>query len=199
MKKICAFGPVDKRVLVYPLIKLLDLLGKTLVVTDDANFRKFGDSFELEFTHSRIDMFIMPVVTEEAMLEKGIVESNYDNALYITTTEIVSECDSYIYCHGLNKSMCSEEIVDGIDEIPCTEVIITPFKIPQSKEPSTQKTPTLKLDVGKETLNYVFYCEENKAFMPAKSIAVQNTLAKACEASLGLTAENIGKMMAREE
>lgn len=199
MKKICAFGPVDKRVLVYPLIKILDLLGKTLVVTDDANFRKFGDNFELEFTHSRIDMFIMPVVSEEEMKNRGIVENNYDYALYVTTSELVSECDSYIYCHGLNKSMCSEEIVDGIDEIPCTEVIITPFKIPQSKEPSTQKTPVMKLDVAKETLNYVFHCEENKAFMPIKTSVVYSTLAKSCEASLGLTAENIAKMMAREE
>ena len=93
--------------------------------------------------------------------------------------------------------MCSEEIVEGIEEIPCTEVLITPFKIPQSKAPTTQKTPVLKLDLGKETLNYVFHCEENKAFMPAKSKTVQNTLAKACEASLGLSGENIGKMMLR--
>jgi hypothetical protein len=133
------------------------------------------------------------------MKNRGIVENNYDYALYVTTSELVSECDSYIYCHGLNKSMCSEEIVDGIDEIPCTEVIITPFKIPQSKEPSTQKTPVMKLDVAKETLNYVFRCEENKAFMPIKTSVVYSTLAKSCEASLGLTAENIAKMMAREE
>ena len=42
MRQIQLIGPVDKRAVAYPLFKICDVLGKTLVVTDDANFRRFA-------------------------------------------------------------------------------------------------------------------------------------------------------------
>lgn len=50
MRQIQLVGPIDKRVIAYPLFKICDNLGKVLVITDDTNFRRFSDDYSNEFT-----------------------------------------------------------------------------------------------------------------------------------------------------
>ena len=73
MRQIELVGPVDKRVIAYPLFKICDVLGKVLVITDDANFRRFSENYsDNEFTVGRSDFVITPDISKAIIEEQKI-------------------------------------------------------------------------------------------------------------------------------
>lgn len=189
MKKICLIGPVDKRAMVYPLIKLLDLTGKTLVVSDDGNFRKFDDEFEPVFTKGRVDFKIIPIVNDEEI--RIINTVGYDYVVYVVSNLLVPDCDKYVYCHSLNKGICTPDVIETLEDKveDYKDVLITPSVVKDKN--------VLKLGVDKDTIGYVWGCEEANAFLPCKSIKITKLIAYLFSDVLEIPQDSIVKTLGR--
>lgn len=202
MKRICILGPVDKRIVTYPLIKVLDLTGRLLVVTDDASYRRFADDLGTEFMYGQSQFLIAPKVTREYAKEHGFSEEDFDFVLYTTTSEYFDDCDCTVYCHGINKSMLPDNDIEFLSEMNVREVIISPNKIPESKtgDGQIEKKP-VKIDVLKDALHYVYTCEENRSFMyqSKPGTVLPKILEHLFKDATGLDATRIGKILERKE
>ena len=93
MRQIQLVGPVDKRPVAYPLFKLCDTLGKTLVITDDANFRRFSDDYVNEFTLGRSDFMIVNDISQELLNSLDMKLNSYDYVLFINTCDLLDKND----------------------------------------------------------------------------------------------------------
>lgn len=161
MIKICLIGPVDKRIIAYPLIKVLDNIGKTLVVTDDANFRRFSDDYGNDFAFGRSEALVVRNVQEIESKEKIPNMSGFDFVVFVTTNELIKDSDLIVYCHGANRSLVTPDVLEELEGIEYKEVLLSNVK-------NTDKN-VLKVPVVTETIDYVWKCEEAKVFLPSQS------------------------------
>ncbi len=192
MKKICIVGPIDKRVVVYPLIKVADLVGKLLVVTDDANFRRFGDDFEKEFNRGNSDFLILNDIDDDEILEnKGFRVANYDFIIYITTKSLIKDCDKYVYCHGMSKTVLPEKTLFELDKVEHTEVYITQSVL--------KEKGIIKVGVDKVTMGYVWGCEESRSFVPLKDSNMAKISSFLFADYIGVSQDEYKKLLLREE
>ena len=194
MRQIQLIGPVDKRPLAYPLFKLCDTMGRTLVVTDDANFRRFAENYELEFTLGRSDFRIVPNPSREGMEERGVKLTSYDYVIFITTNTLVEENDCVVYCHGNNQMVCSEDVLDIMETVEHNNVIIT------LQKPKKEKgvTPEIYLSVDSKTFAYVWECEESKYFVGCKHPELGKLCSHLFANVFGVTGEEIPKILVKE-
>ena len=194
MRQIQLIGPVDKRPIAYPLFKLCDTMGKTLVVTDDANFRRFADNYETEFTLGRSDFYILHNASREAMEEKGVKLTSYDYVIFITTNTLVNENDCVVYCHGNSQMVCSEDVLDIMETVEHTNITITTQKPKKEKGVESE----IFLSADSKTFAYIWECEESKFFVGCK----HPDLAKLCThlfaGVLGVSGEEIPKILVKE-
>lgn len=192
MKKICLIGPVDKRIIAYPLIKCLIHLGRTLIVTDDGVYRRFDDEYSTNFTYSQSEFLIVPMVNED--LENEINEKNvgFDYVLYITTNEL-PESDVIIYCHGVEKSFCSKPVLDVLEDKECGEVYITFSRVEIPKGSNT-----IRIEPIRDLMAYVFECEEKKEFLPTKSSMLLSLLVKFFEKELDVPKSTLKGLLLRK-
>lgn len=193
-------GPVDKRVITYPLMKVLELSGKVLVITDDSCFRRFDDLLGTDFSLGQAHFIIRPKVSAETPTEEGFREEDFDYVVYITTNELIKDCDSLVYCHGVNRSLLSDDNLDFLEENPHSEVLISPNKILE-KDFENKKSKVIKVDILKDMLHYVFSCEENRTFMyqTKPGSLIPNILANVFSDTLGIPASSIAKILERKE
>lgn len=188
MKKICLIGPVDKRVLAYPLLKVLDLTGKTLVITDDSNIRRLADDYSKEFTIGRVDVKVVTDISNIVTIDNS---SDYDYILYMSTNELVPNCDSVVYCHSLNKAIGSPDVLSALEGVEHKSVAITPSVIKDKN--------TLKISVDKGSIGYVWYCEETKLFCECKDAKLSKAVAFLFSDVLGVGQDAIVKTLGRRE
>jgi hypothetical protein len=188
MKKICILGPVDKRVLLYPLFKAVDLMGKTLVVSDDSNLKRFSDNYTNEFTVGRMDFIIADRVAD---VKVDDLIKDYEFIVFVTTNELIKNCDEVIYCHALNKAIATEEVIEGLEEIAHKDVLITPSV-------TKEKVP-LKVSIDKNSMGYVWFCEEIKEFYICKDTLLAKTVANIFADTLGVSKDTLVKTLGRKE
>ena len=195
MKKICLIGPVDKRVLAYPLLKILDLTGKTLVVTDDSNFRKFSDNYSMSYSIGRADVRIVNNINSDDFdiksLDLSVKLDEYDYILYITTNELISGCDSVVYCHSLNKAMCTEDVLSVLEGVEHKDVTITTGVI--------KEKGILSITLDKNSLKYIWCCEETKLLCECKDANICKSVAYLFSEVLGVSKDSLIKTLGRKE
>ena len=189
MKQIQLIGPIDKRPIAYPLFKLCDTLGKTLVVTDDANFRRFADNYENEFTLGRSDFIVSNDIKETILSDLGVKLNGYDFIIYITTNILIENNDCTIYCHGNSNMICTDDTLNCLDNIEYSEVVISTQKV--------VKNSTF-LSADSKVFSYVWDCEENKRFMPCKSTELVKLCSQLFSNTLGFSNDEISKIIVKE-
>lgn len=190
MRQIELIGPVDKRVIAYPLFKICDVLGKVLVITDDANFRRFSDNYENEFTVGRSDFVVTSDISQAIIQDLGMKLSTYDFVIIISTNVLIDGNDSLVYCHGSSQLICTEDVLDNIDGIEHQEVTISTHR-PSGKS-------ELFLTVEGKAFGYVWDCEENKMFVPCKNAELVKLGSFLFSQVLGITKEEFSKMLVKE-
>lgn len=191
MRQIQLVGPVDKRVIAYPLFKICDTIGKVLVITDDANFRRFSDDYSNEFTVGRSDFYICNDISESIMAELGLRLSSYDYVIFINTNKLLQGNDCTVYCHGQSQLICSEDVIDDLDTVEHMNVTISTSKPKEKNE--------LFCSVTSGGLSYVWSCEENKYFLPCKNQDLAKLSAYLFAQVLGFDSkENFASTLAKE-
>lgn len=182
MRQIQLIGPVDKRVIAYPLFRICDTIGKVLVITDDANFRRFSDDYSNEFTVGNSDFYVCNDISKSIALELGIRLSSYDYVIIINTNELFPNNDCTVYCHAQSELICTEDVIDDIDTVEHMEIVISTSK-PKEKIESF-------CSITSNNLDYVWSCEENKYFLPCKNAELGKISAFLFAQVLGLNSKD---------
>lgn len=190
MRQLCLVGPIDKRIVAYPLIKVADLVGKLLVVTDDANMRRFADNYEKEFNRANSDFVIVNDISQDN-IEKNYRVNNYDFVIYMTTSDLIKGSDKVVYCHGMSKTVLPEETLTNLEDIEHSKVLISQGK-------STEKD-VISVRVDKLTMGYVWACEEAKSFVPLKDSGLAKIVAHLFADYIGVGKDEFCKLLMREE
>lgn len=192
MRQICVVGPVDKRGIVYPMFKALDQIGKTLVLTDDSNFRRFDyPDFGTDFEVGRSQIVVVPEVTKELLSERVQRGSTYEFVVCVTTNTIFEEMDKIVYCHGLNKAICGPEELMVFENIEHDDLYITPNGVGEKK--------VAVLGMNKNVQQYVWGCEEAGMFLPCKDTELTKFCATYLAPVLNLQRDQVAKILARSE
>lgn len=198
MKQIELIGPVDKRVVAYPLFKVCDLMGKVLVITDDANFRRFSDEYQNRFTLGRSDFIVLNDIKSTVIEDLDVRVNNYDYLIIISTNTLIEGNDLLIYCHGNSQLICSDDVLDNILEQEYQDVIISTSK-PSAKKDDTEEKKSQFIGIDGKTMSYVWLCEENKNFQPCKIQSLSQINAFLFAQVLGLNSkEEFIKIIVRE-
>ena len=190
MRQIELIGPVDKRAIAYPLFKICDTLGKTLVVTDDSNFRRFADNYEMEFTLGRSDFVVTSDINQSIISDLGGKLSTYDFVIFISTCTMIESNDCTVYCHGQGSLLCDEKVIDKLEEAEFSEVIISGNK-PKNKA-------EIFLSIEGKGMKYIWDCEENKRFIPCKHPDLVKMSAFLFAQTLGVTKEEFSSIIAKD-
>ena len=191
MRQIELIGPVDKRAVAYPLFKICDVLGKTLVITDDANFRRFGEKFETEFTLGRSDFIISRDISQSIIEEFGLKMANYDYVIFISTDNLISGNDLTVYCHGVNQMVCDDVTLDIMETVEHLDVTIS------SKKPKEKNETFISIE-GKG-MKYIWDCEENRHFIPCNHPDIARISAFLFTNVLGLSSKDEYMKMLQKE
>jgi hypothetical protein len=165
-------------------------LGKVLVITDDASFRRFSPSYATEFGFETSEFIVTPLVSEEVIDAAKRKESVYDFVVYITTNELVSGMDKVLYCHGVGQNMATEDVMTQLEKEEYTDVYVTLSKVGDSK--------AMKIEPSKGVMEYIFSCEENQEFIGTKDVAYSSMLYKFFEKEMGIPKNSIKGLLQRK-
>lgn len=197
MKQIQLVGPVDKRAIAYPLFKMCDTMGKTLVVTDDANFRRFSDDYSNEFTLGRSDFVITNDISQAIIGDLGVKLNTYDYVIFINTNDLIDNNDCLVYCHGSSNLVCGDDTLDYLEAFEHFDVTISTNK-PSKKGDKEKDKNLIFLTVDGKSLGYVWDCEEQKMFVPCKNAELTKLSCHLFNSVFGLSTEDFGKTIVRE-
>lgn len=180
MKKFCFIGPADKRLVIYPLLRCLSFMGKTLVITDNPMFKRFSDDYNTDFELGTIEFKIIPKLDEQYSSEIKI-HSSVDYVIYDLLNELPKgDIDKIFYCHGINKCICREDVIQCLKGKECVDVYITMSKVKDMN--------SFHLKYTKDYMSYVCECEENREFVSYKntsySIMIDKFFQKEIQVSL---------------
>lgn len=190
MKQICLLGPVDKRVIAYPLLKVLMFLGKTLIIADDGVYRRFDDEFRMRFAFGNSEFIITPQVSPVLLAEIEGLAPSFDFVLFITNNELPSACDKIIYCRDTEKAIISNGTLSALEDQDFTEVYVTFSRLRDSS--------LLKVEPSKALMSYIWDCENAKRFSVLKDQGVAFMLEKFFQTELGVPKTTIKGLLARE-
>ena len=88
MKRICLVGPIDKRIVIYPLIKTLMYSHNALIITDDGSYRRILPNYDSNGTIEHVGVITIPdeqLIDEKYILEKiEFSEEDLDYIIYVT-------------------------------------------------------------------------------------------------------------------
>ena len=191
MKRFCLIGPVDKRFIAYPLLKVLMHLGKTLVVTDDGVYRRFDEGYGKRFSVGHSDFIVEPVIDSNVLEEVKGISSGYETVLYITTNELPESCDKIVYCRGVDKGLITPDVLEVLENKEYVQVYITLAKLKDSG--------VLKIAPGKGLLEYVMACEDRKMFLPTRDTYYVTMISTLFEDKLGVPKSTIKGLLQRED
>lgn len=182
--KIALVGAADKRAIVYPLLRLANILGHTELISDDHAYRR------LLRDHSKIgDIGNVAVRIVEGTTD---IESNTENrdpevTVYAFTDIVPSDSTYVIRCNYTNDSM------GDIQEAPETTLPSVAVKVELfgSKD---------KLSISlAESLEYIYSVEARKEIVQLKNRKLQRQLAFILKDPLGKTQKQITQLLARKD
>lgn len=194
MKKIAIIGAVDKRVIAYPLLKVLTYLGKVLVVTDESTYRRFDENYSRRFEANLINYWVETEVTEKTYQEVDNLVTPYDFVVFITTNEIPPSTDKIIYCRGIDKGFGTPDVVQQLEEKPIDEVLTVYVTFSKLEDKTL-----IRLEPSKTMYMYIAECEDKKEFVDLKDTATASMLYKFFEDELGVPKSTIQGLLKRKE
>ncbi len=190
MTSICLIGAVDKRVISYPLLKCLSLMGgKTLVITDDGVYRRFAQAYESRFEVGTIEFIVTPFIPK-SIEELGVNPSNYDYVVYITTRELF-ECDSVVYCHGTERAIAPPKVLNKLEDIEHKDVTISMV--------GKVEKGMLQIGYSKEVMGYICNCEEYMEFVPCMGASFSVMMVTLFDDIFNMSKDNMKKLLGRKE
>lgn len=198
MKILALAGKADKRLLAYPLMHILALAGKTLVITDDINYRRVYKGFTNNGQIHDMAVDIYPSIDQYTV--QGILdlysEDSYDYCLMITDLFRYEQADATLCICSKTKSFLGTAIEELNDTHPeeCKAIIsINPL---DKKE--WLKLKVTPLSWNSKRFEYVYNCEEQKELLPVTDKEVLSELERVYLKAIGISQKAFEKCAKRK-
>lgn len=191
MKHIALLGPVDKRVLVYPIARALSIEHRVSIMADDGAYRRLYKGTEDSGTIGTVDVFISTTFSEELLNKANETGINYDYNIIVSTHVIPDKANYIIYCRGINRSFCPEDVLEKIENIPGKEVVIT-------YETVEDKSITY-VPLQEDMMRYVFFVEETKQLHRLTNKNYSKIVAKIFAEALDYREEQLNELLLRKD
>lgn len=166
MKKILLTGKADKRIIAYPMMYLANNAGKTLLVTDDPNYRRLYEGYDTEGDLDNIHIEIHPLFKDDAdfsAIIRQAEENSYDVVLFILDAHREDKIfdRTIIFAHQY-MTFLGADIDEVIEDTPNVTVIAAGL----GKMPTPQKIKQFNWTV--EDFTYMTMVEEQRKLFPPK-------------------------------
>lgn len=188
MAVISFVGKVDKRILAFPLIRALSIEGKTVVYTDDSNFKNLFAST------SNIGVVEDITIIYESNI-KNIEETNYISELgkhiiYVYTDAQYENSDVVFNCNSYDRSFQPDRF-ELEEEKPENQIDLIFSSIPLRKVPNV-------LVMKPSFYQYLLEIEEKKEFLILKDKEINTFLANKISGKVDMSKEQFMKLLSRK-
>lgn len=192
MKKILVYGLPDKRVVLYPLVRILESMGTVMVFTEDTNCIRLnskavgGKEFEVGLTHYKVIDIGAEISTKEEDADY-LVEVRY-------APIGVVEYDSVIYVYGEKYMRYAEEEEEETERL----LTVTPIPVFISMSSNTKKlTGVYPLNQQKGYM-YVEKCDIYRSMVDLQDAKFISELSAFLPQILELSIDEFQKIMKRK-
>lgn len=189
MRSLLLIGAVDKRGVSYPVLKVMMTLGRVLVLTDDAMYRRFDEDYGMDFGFENSHFIIQPQITQDFVDSIKHITDMFDYVVYITTNEVI-KADKTLYLRGINRAILGNDAMEELEAVEHAEVFVTYAKLANPK--------LLKIAPTKSQIEYFNECEDSKEFLATKDLTYVGLLATLFDKELGLPKKALKKIMLRK-
>lgn len=174
--QISVFGRTDKRVCVYTLMKLLQQLGDTALVTDDRHCKRLTEDGEAFGHYQNISIFVCDTTADAMWDAIGHAPQDFD---HIILDNLYNEhTDLTIYVEGGGPEPLDEDVLEVIDDVVKIKLGAVTDAVPYTKELM-------------EALEHVEYYRQLKPLSPVMS----RKLAQILSPHLGIPAKQLIKVV----
>lgn len=176
MKKILLTGKADKRIIAYPMMYLANNAGKTLLVTDDPNYRRLYEGYDTEGDLDNIHIQIHPLFAEDADLTdiiKRAEADSYDTVIFILDAHREDKMfdRTIIFAHQY-MTFLGADMDEVMEDTPNVTVIASSL----GKMPTPQKIKQFNWTI--EDFAYMAMVEEQRTLMPPKNKKIVELMKK---------------------
>lgn len=196
MVSLAIVGKADKRILAYPLMKTLALMGRTVVLSDDAAYRRLysgmGDRGVIDDVEIRIVKEFPDGLPGDFV--NVAEDGGYDYALYLTEGYIPPDAKRVVaLCSPSHTFLGSslEGLVEDSDYIFASLTVI-------EKPKGYWNVPVTQILWKPEFIQYVCETEERRRLAPLKDKAVSLFLCRTFADSLHMDPAKMSKVMKRK-
>lgn len=199
MTILAIVGKADKRVLAYPLMKALSLMGNTCVVTDDVAYRRLysgtADSGAIDDVEINIRKNLSEDEAEE--MKKDKEEEGFDFMLFLTDTFVPDYAEKVVALCSQSRTFLGEEI-DGLAENNEDGRFVFATMALYTKSKKFWKIPLTQIIWNADYVEYACETEEKRQLMPLKDKTVNGFLCNAFAQTLNLNPVNMKKILNRK-
>lgn len=214
MNILAIIGKGDKRILAYPLLHNLALMGKTAVLTDDAAYSRLYSegstegSLDIDFTdrklkkrgriHETIEITIAPSLKDvyDSFISECEIEQ-YDNVLVLSDAYLPN-CDAYVALTSAYKDFFGKHLDEFLtynDDKDIQGIIFT--SAPQNRKEWAEQR-VIPFTWTEERLLYMYRTEESRKLMPLNDKEIIAFLCDRFASTLGVTPKEFLKMSKRK-
>lgn len=190
MAKLLITGKMDKKMLVYPLLRVLSIEGDLLFITDDISFNRLFNGTQ-SGKYRNITLYVgdnLPTGGKELEIYKNILvvseKSDLDNFHNYDAVLIVHGPDNSFYGQDINELIEDLRVGNGSDNIKVVLQSIYPVK-----------TAGNMMVRKAEHFFYVSKVEEMKELLPCKDSYVEKILTNAFADSLNIKPKQFASLL----
>lgn len=187
MKRIVLLGPIDKRILIYPLARALSIEHNVIVIADDGVYRRLYQGTERYGTCGKVDIAVGVDINSVLSDAPNYFGVQHNFQLIASNNEVPAKTDYVINCLGVDRTICPENNTPEIKDIPFKNVVLS-YKVPKDKN-------KIAVTIGMEAVKYLFDVEEQRQLkvLPIKNI--NKVIAKTFGEATGLGENHLYKLL----
>lgn len=198
MISLAIVGKADKRVLAYPLMKTLALMGKTIVATDDVACRRLYPGMENRGMINDVEVCIVKEFSGESLEAFLSVarDGDYDYALYLTEGYVPPDAKKTVaLCSPVHTFLGSS--LEGLMEYSECDYVFASLTVIE-KPKGYWKVPVTQILWRPEYVQYICETEERRCLMPLRDKVVGPFLCRTFAESLHIDQAKMSKVMKRK-
>lgn len=196
MVNLAIVGKADKRLLAYPLMKTLALMGRSVVLTDDAAYRRLYPGMGNQGMINDVEVRIVkdfPDGLPDDFLSVA-EEGGYDYALYLTEGYIPSDAKKVVALCSPSHTFLGSSLEGLVED---SDYIFASLTV-NEKPKGYWNAPVTQILWKPEFIQYVCETEERRCLAPLKDKAVSLFLCRAFADSLHMEPARMAKVMKRK-
>jgi hypothetical protein len=173
---ISIFGKIDKRILVFPLIRAYSMTGQTIVITDDGCFKNL---YHTSGSTGEIDG-VKIMVINDLPPDLSKITQEYQNVIYVLSDMAELPADNTLVCHGEDKTMIrggTRGTEKNNKDKSITDIYLRMAPI---------KTKEIQIILKPYYYRYLVETEEKKELLVLKDKKICQLLSKTCSNAVGM-------------